>query len=104
MEQFITINNTIINKNQIKTIKIEKDVEPTDDQDGYTSKADTDGLRPTNIYLIIETLEDTKEFTILDDDFHEFINFIQDFYCTDYEHARKQAVNLVRKASIRESN
>ena len=99
MEQFVTINNIIINKNQIKTIHVEKDVEQTCDYDGYP-----DGLRPTDIYLIIETLEDTKEFTILDDDFRDFINFIQDFYCTDYEHARKQAVNLVRKATIRKYN
>ena len=98
MEQFVTINNTIINKNQIKTIKVEKDVEQTDDYD-YS-----DGLRPTNIYLIIETIDDTKEFTILDDDFIDFINFCMNFYCTDYEHARKQAINLVRKATIRNYN
>ena len=104
MEQFVTINNTIINKNQIKIIKVEKDVEQTDDYDGYTSKADTDGLRPTDIYLIIETIDDTKEFVILDNDFLDFVNFIRDFYCTDYEHARKQAVALINKAPIRNRN
>ncbi len=98
MEQFVTIHNTIINKNQIKTIKVEKDVEQTCDYD-YP-----DGLRATDIYLIIETLEDIKEFTILDDDYHDFVRFIQDFYCTDYDHAIKQSANLVRKAPIRKYN
>ena len=105
MEQFVTINNIIINKNQIKTIHVEKDVEQTCDYDGYTSDVDPDGLRAIDIYLIIETLEDTKEFTILDDDdYHDFISFIQDFYCTDYDHAIKQAANLVKKATIRKYN
>lgn len=98
MEQFVTINNTIINKNQIKSINVERDVEPTDDYEYPNS------LRTTDIYLIIDTLEGTKEFIILDNDFLDFINFIQEFYCTDYEHARKQAVKLINKAPIRKSN
>lgn len=98
MEQFVTIHNTIINKNQIKTMHVERDVESTCDYD-YP-----DGLRTTDIYLIIETLEDTKEFVILDDDFHDFIKFCMDFYCTDYEHAQKKAVALINKAPIRTRN
>ena len=99
MEQFITIHNTIINKNQIKTIHIEKDVEHTDDYD-YPN-----GLRPTDIYIIIHTLDDKKEFKILDDDFYDFINFVNDFYeINDFSKARNKAIDLINHASIRNNN
>lgn len=99
MEQFITIHNTIINKNQIKTIHVEKDVEQTNDYD-YPN-----GLRPTDIYIIIHTLDDKKEFKILDDDFHVFINFVKDFYeIDDYLEARSKAIDLMNYAPIRNNN
>lgn len=96
MNKFIIINNLIINKELIQQIEIERDAEKIDDYD-YK-----DGLRTTDIYVKIQTTQETKEFVILDDDFTNFVDFIQDFYeLDDYSKARSKAILLIENAPIR---
>lgn len=97
MNNFITINGNIINKNLIKEIEIERDVEKTVDYD-YP-----DGLRTTDIYIKIITQEKEYNFTIFDDDFCLYVNFIKDFFdIEDYNTARNKAINIMQKSKIKE--